>query len=438
MANKRFISLFVLATLLHSATCYGQKLWTLEACIDTALVYNLSIQQQQINADEQQIRLRQSKENRLPTLNGSVGQSFNFGRSISVDNTYQSTNSQHTSFGISSGLNLFDGLRTKRDIEIKIIALKSANADIDRIKKDIILNVSTVYLQALQNRELLKNTQQQIAITQQHIEQKKILVEAGKIPAGELYELEAQKAKEELAKVRAENALDISLLELVQVMQLPEQNEAIEISEPKDLLSKALNLLSPQAIYETAITQRPEIKIAQYNREIQHKNIAIAKATWLPTLSMSGSIGTGYYRMGNQPYNIPFDKQIEQNLSYGIGLNLNIPIFNRFEVKNRIRSNTLALKNSEIEIEKVKTTLKKNIQQAYHNAIAAKKQWEMAQKSVIAGKESYRFANEKYNAGQSTLYELNTTKTNLAQAISEQTQAKYEYAFRLKFLELMK
>lgn len=430
-------TLLLLSILLYPISGYGQRTWTLQACIDTALVNNLTIRQQHLYHEEQQIRLKQAKMNLLPTLNGSVGQNFNFGRSITVDNTYQSTNSQHTSMGISSGLNLFDGLRNKRDIELKIIALQSANADISRVKKEIELNVSTVYLQALQNRELRHNAQEQIKITQQHITQKKALIEAGKLPAGEIYELEAQKAKEELAWVRATNALNLSLLELAQVMQLPEQEEEMELIEPNNLLTQTLVLLSSQSVIGTALSQRPEIKIAQYNREIQLKNIAIAKSGRLPTLSLSGSIGTGYYRMDNQHTHTPFAQQMNQNLAYGVGLNLSIPIFNRFDVSNRVKSAKIALKNSEIEIDKVKTRLTKNIQQAYHNAIAAKKQWEMAQKSVKAGEESYRFANEKYNAGRSSLYELNLTKTNLARAISEETQAKYEYAFRLKFLELM-
>lgn len=430
-------TLLLLSILLYPISGYGQRTWTLQACIDTALVNNLTIRQQHLYHEEQQIRLKQAKMNLLPTLNGSVGQNFNFGRSITVDNTYQSTNSQHTSMGISSGLNLFDGLRNKRDIELKIIALQSANADISRVKKEIELNVSTVYLQALQNRELRHNAQEQIKITQQHITQKKALIEAGKLPAGEIYELEAQKAKEELAWVRATNALNLSLLELAQVMQLPEQEEEMELIEPNNLLTQTLALLSSQSVIGTALSQRPEIKIAQYNREIQLKNIAIAKSGRLPTLSLSGSIGTGYYRMDNQHTHTPFAQQMNQNLAYGVGLNLSIPIFNRFDVSNRVKSAKIALKNSEIEIDKVKTRLTKNIQQAYHNAIAAKKQWEMAQKSVKAGEESYRFANEKYNAGRSSLYELNLTKTNLARAISEETQAKYEYAFRLKFLELM-
>jgi outer membrane protein len=142
--------------------------------------------------------------------------------------------------------------------------------------------------------------------------------------------------------------------------------------------------------------------------------------------------------MSNVPANASFGSQFKNNMQTGVSLNLSIPIFNKFQVRSQVQTAQLDVENSKIEMDKTKLDLRKNIEQAYYNAIAARNRWDSAQKSVKASEESYRFASQKFEAGKANQYEANQAKTNLTQAISEQTQAKYEYAFRLKILELMK
>ena len=125
-------------------------------------------------------------------------------------------------------------------------------------------------------------------------------------------------------------------------------------------------------------------------------------------------------------------------MSTVIGLNLQIPIFNKFEVKNRVRTAQLGVQSSKISVENAKLELKKSVQQAYFNAIGAKSRWEASQKSELASREAYRFTNQKFEAGRASSYELYQAKNNLTQVLSEQAQAKYEYFFRVKLLELMK
>lgn len=434
MKTKIFTIIAVLSLVMSAQ---AQKVWTLEECIDTALANNRYIKQQKLSQKAGEVSYKQAKAARLPNLNASAGQSFNFGRSLAVDNTYQNTNSLSSSFSLSSGLSLFDGFRTKNNIEARQAELLAAGADVEKIERDITLNVSIVFLQVLQNKELLQNALNQLEITKENIERRQALIEAGKLAEGETYELQAQEAKEQLAIVQAENQLQLSLLELAQVLELNEFRD-MDISEPKDILISEIMLLTAEDVYESAVEARPEIKSAEYRLQSSMKNIDIAKAGSLPSLSLGGNWGTGYYNMSNLPSNTPFGTQFKNNMSTGIGLNLAIPIFNRFETKNQVEIAKIQVDNARLEIENQKIELQKSIQQAYYNAIAAKKRWESSQKSVAANNESYRFANQKYEVGRANQYEVNLAKTNLTQAISEETQAKFEYIFRLKILDLMK
>lgn len=422
---------------LISSNAFAQKQWTLQACIDTALSNNRNIKLQKLSYKAKEISYKQAKNERLPNLNASMGQNFSFGRSLGVDNVYQNTNSQNSSLSVSSGLTLYDGFRIKNSIEARQAELLAAGADVEKMERDIILNVSTVFLQVLQNKELLQNAITQLETTKENIERRKELIASGRLAEGEVYELQAQLAKEELAIVQAENQLQLSLLDLSQVLELDEF-EHIDVILPSDLLANETILLSPSAIYQEAIVNRPEIISAQHRLTSGMKGVDIAKSRIMPTLSLGGQWGTGYYNMSNAPINTPFSTQFKNNMSSGLGLNLSIPIFNRFDTKNQIESAKLQVENARIEIENSKITIKKEIQQAYYNSIAAKKRWEASQKSVEANQESYRYANQKYEVGRANQYEVNLAKSNLSQSISEQTQAKYEYIFRLKILELMR
>ena len=415
----------------------AQRVWTLQECVDTALMNNRNIKQQRLNYKSKVISYNQAKSDRLPNLNASIGQNFNFGRSLSVDNTYQNSNSQNTSFSVSSGVNLYNGFRMKNAIEARQAELMAAGADVQKIEKDIILNVSAAFLQVLQNKELLRNADNQLEITRENMARRKELIEAGKLAQGEIFEIQAQEAKEELSRVQAENQLQLSLLDLAQVLEL-DHFQDIDVAVPVNLLENELALLSADEVYISALASRPEIRSAQYRLESSLKNIEIARAGYLPSLSLGAQWGTGYYNMSNMPTNPSFGTQFSNNISTGVGLSLSIPIFNRYEVKNQVENAKLNVESSKIDIENTKIELRKTIQQAYYNAIAAKNRWESSQKSVTANEESYRFASQKFEVGRANQYEVNLAKTNLSQSISEQTQAKYEYVFRMKILELMK
>lgn len=415
----------------------AQRVWTLQECVDTALMNNRNIKQQRLNYKSKVISYNQAKSDRLPNLNASIGQNFNFGRSLSVDNTYQNSNSQNTSFSVSSGVNLYNGFRMKNAIEARQAELMAAGADVQKIEKDIILNVSAAFLQVLQNKELLRNADNQLQITRENMARRKELIEAGKLAQGEIFEIQAQEAKEELSRVQAENQLQLSLIDLAQVLEL-DHFQDIDVAVPVNLLENELALLSADEVYSSALASRPEIRSAQYRLESSLKNIEIARAGYLPSLSLGAQWGTGYYNMSNMPTNPSFGTQFSNNISTGVGLSLSIPIFNRYEVKNQVENAKLNVESSKIDIENTKIELRKTIQQAYYNAIAAKNRWESSQKSVTANEESYRFASQKFEVGRANQYEVNLAKTNLSQSISEQTQAKYEYVFRMKILELMK
>ncbi|MFA5045477.1 MAG: TolC family protein [Paludibacter sp.] len=422
MRTKIFL---ITGALLLTLLTTAQNPWTLQQCVDTALANNRNIKQKVLSKKTSEIAYQQARLNLLPDLNASANQSWTFGRSQIQDGTYQNINSSSSSFNISSGLTLFDGLKMKYDIDARMADLKVSEAELEKIKQDIILNVSTIYLQVLLNKELLQVSEDQLKLTQLKVEQQKLLVEAGKMAEGEMYELIAQQSKEESNRIQADNNLKLSLLDLAQILELNDF-EKLDIVVPADLMNQELQLLDPQTVYKDALLHRAEIKSSEYQLSSSEKNVMIAKSAYFPTLDFGVNVGSGYYNSVSTP------------LSTNLGFSIRIPIFNKFETKNRVKTAQINVESNKLNVENTKLELRKTVEQAYYNAIAAKAKWEAANKSEIANKEAYRFANQKYEGGRATVYELNQAKNNLTQAESQVIQAKYEYVFRIKILELLK
>jgi outer membrane protein len=393
--------------------------------VDTALANNRNIKQRELMRQNNEIAWQQARNNLLPNLNASASQGWSFGRSQMVDGTYQNINSNSSSFNLQSGITLFDGLKMKYEIDSKMAQLKLSEANLQKIREDIVLSVSSAFLQVLLNKELLQISNDQLKLTESRLEQQKSLVDAGKLAEGELFELYSQLAKEELTRTQAANTLKLSLLDLAQILELSDF-ERLDITVPADLVENELQLLSADAVFASAIKTRPEIKSAELQLVNSEKNIQIAKSFYFPTLSFGANVGGGYYN------------QVSTPLSTSLGFNLSVPIFNKFQVKNQVRSAQIDVKSNQLNVENAKLELRKTVQQAYFNAVAAKAKWDASVKSVTSSTEAYRFANQKYEGGRANVYELYQAKNNLARAQSEVAQSKYEYVFRLKILELLK
>lgn len=408
------------------------EVFTLQQCIDTALVNNNQIRRQTNAYEQQRLAYKQAKEDLSPSISGSVGQSWVFGRSIGADNVYTSQNSSQTTFNLNANLVLFDGLRMKFQIDRTKAAMRAGEADVQALQEDIKMNISAMYLQVLLNKELLTVAQTQLDDTQAKIRKTQGLIAASRLPEGEIYALQAQAAKEELQLTQAQSNLQLSLLDLAQAMELSDFR-TFDIAVPTDDELTAGLLPSNEDVYQTALQNRPEIRALEYTIAANQSALKSAKAAYSPTLSAGANLGTGYYNMSGAQ-NEAFGKQIGDNLSTSVGLSLSVPIFDRMQTPNNVRRAKLTIEDSRLQLEQQKKDLRKDIDQAYYNALAAQAQQQSATKAELSSAEAFRYAERKYESGRSTSYEYQEAKNLYLQAQSERLQAKYNYLFKLKIL----
>ena len=283
------IKIIVTSLLLTCGTLFGisaQRQYTLMDCIDIALENNRNIKQQELNRHQREIAYSQARADLLPNLNASIGQNFVFGRSIGLDNVYENTNSSQSSFSLGANITLFDGLRMKYNIDARKADMHASEADLEKMRDDIIMSVSSAFLQALLNRELLQIAETQLETTQADLARRTELVKSGKMAQGELFEQEAQLAKEELNRVRAVSNYKLALLDLAQIMELDEFDDFDVVAPPADSLISESSLLTSEAVYESALQNRPIIRSMQYRIESSEKE-KLGKGTTLSIVSFA-------------------------------------------------------------------------------------------------------------------------------------------------------
>lgn len=414
----------------------GTGKWTLRQCVDYAVENNIDLRQQLLKVKNAEIDLSTTKNSRLPDLTASVGQDFSFGRSTLGDNTSQSVNSTRTSFGVSSSTPIFTGFRIPNQTKADQLTLFSVTEGLKKAKENLELQVVSLYLDVLFKKEILKAYQEQVEYSYQQVERTKILFESGKIPASQLYDINAQLAKDELNVTMAVNDLDLSLLNLSQALNLP-QTENFDIEEPNlgDVIYNNISsVIPPDQVYNLALGIKPHVKEAEYKLQSSEKLLKVAQSGYWPTLSLGLGYSTSYRTVSGQD-TPSFGKQIKDYGSEYISLSLSIPIFNRFQTRNQVRSARLNIENETLALDNVKLALYKEIQQAYQSATAAQAKYSSTAKAYDAADESFKYAQERYEIGKSTVFEFNEAKTKLLTSRSEQIQAKYDFLFRSKILD---
>ena len=415
--------------------------WSLEACINYAYANNLQLKQKMEEQEARKVELHTSKHSWLPAVNANMGQSFQFGRSTSKSGVIVDQNAANTTFNINLDMPIFDGFKIPNDIAARQLDLHAAIESLNKAKEDLAVNIASYYLQVLYNKELQRVAQLQVDLDREQVNKTEAMVNAGKVPLSQLYDIKAQLARDEVTLTEATNNVQLALLDLAQSLELERSDRSFDVVTPQITDAVAENMssiLPPETIFDQAVTFKPQIKEQEYLLESQKRMLKVAQAGYYPKLNFGASYSNGYYHtsMGGEFADTrSFGDQLKQNGQKIVGFSLSIPLFNRFQVRNSVRSARIGINNQQLLLENSKKTLYKEIQQAYYNATAAQEKYTASDKSVASSREAFSYAQARYEAGKSTVFEFNEAKTKYAQSLAEQAQAKFDFIFRAKILD---
>src|SRR5664279_2070139 len=369
---KKILILIFICLLSSGGLIFSQnKVWSLEECIKYAIENNIQIKQQGIQNQVQKNSLDLAKFQLLPNLNGQASHSYSFGRALD-QNTYQFFNQtlQSDYFYLGGNMPVFNGLQYYNAIRKNKYLVLASQQDLQNISDNVALSVALAYLQILLNKELVAANQNQFDISLQQIEKTRKMVDAGSVAKGNLLEIEAQAAQEELSLITQKNLLEISVLTLTQFLELktPAGFEILvpQINvDPNYIISGNID-----DIYAIAEKNRPEIKSSEFKLTASEYGLKMARGGRSPVFSVNYSLNSRYTYLSNVPGIESFNTQLKNNKNSGVGLTLSLSLINGWQVNKNISNSKLNVETSKYNLEGTQKQLYKNIQQAYTDALS--------------------------------------------------------------------
>lgn len=460
------ILLILLTFCLASSELSAQKIWTLQDCILYARQNSIAIKRAQNSIANAEIGQKQAKHNRYPSINASIGGGYQFGRTIDpVTNSFNNTQIGFNSYNINGGMILFNGNRLNNQMDLAKFDLLAAQMDAEFISDNLSLDIAVAYLNILLAQEQLQLVNKRLEQSQEQLKQTDKLIQAGALPENDRLDILSQIALDQQSIIEAENQVNITYLNIKQLMLL-DPKEDFQLAQPSVTLPTDVNpdnyILNE--IYTSAYNNQANIKANELRMQSAEKNVAIAKADFLPRLTIGGGLSTNYSTAARQFSTVPgrssqtvfingdpvifevetnipvredypYADQLQENLGQNIGATLSIPIYNNLSAKLQTERARLQVIQQELVNREAEQTLQANIQRSITDVRAAARSLEAAQAAVAAAEASFQNAQSRFNLGAINTLEFSTARLNLDQAQISLLRAKYSYIFNVKQIE---
>jgi outer membrane protein len=413
------------------------KKWTLEECINYALTKNVQIQKAGLSNDRNQLYSDQAQANRLPSVNASVRESFNWYKGFdSATGGYgSSSGSNSTNYSVNSSVSLFNGEKLTNKIKQAQLNLQSGRYYSESVKESVGLNILNAYLQVLYDVENVSNAEKQIVSTTEQLALSKERMDLGVISMSDYLQIKSELATEKSTLATAQSQLSIGKVTLMQLMELPvDPNFAVSTANLDSLLVES-GQPDAQEIYNLALGIKPQIKNAELTKESTLLDVKIAKADALPSLSMDAGLSSGYSSLTT---NSGYTAQLKDKINPSVGLSLSIPIFQKKQVKTNVAIANIAVSDAELDEINTKNQLRKDIEQACVDVVSAKSQYAASLEQNKATQEAYDVTTEKYKVGLLNSTDFLIQKTSLITSESKLLQSKFNLIFSYKVLDFYK
>lgn len=445
----------------------AQEIWTLERCIEYAKTHNLSIKQQYLRYGLEQENYRQSKGRLYPAVTANASHAYNYGQTIDIfTNQFAQTQVQTNNFYVSGSVTLFQGFQLLNQVRRSYFDMLAAEADVEAMEQDVVLNLITAYLQALYYLDMKDLAQRQVDISEVQLTRTSQMHQLGTGDMLMLLNAQARLSSDQYQLSQYNQQFEMALLNLALMLDLQDYN--ITISKPHVEPALQKFEISFDSVRVAAFSRNPLIRAAQYRVLSAQKSLQIARGAFSPIVTIGVSAGTGYssaskeltgieyagldtvgITTANPPEyvlmpvfhytytTIPFSDQLEKNLNRVIGFHLSVPLFTGLQNHSRVRQAKINLEMARVNKQQTLQQVEKLLFQYYMELQSAYERYQVSLKNVLAWESTYTVAEKKFAIGQIDQLQFYDTRQNFYRAEIEMLQAKYEFLFRLKVLEYL-
>ena len=473
--------LFFVVMLVSTGLAYGQgSFWDLKRCVEYGMNNNISVRQAKIQADQSEINYQQSNLQRIPSLSYGLTHGFSFGRTLDrTTNVFTSRSAMFQQMSISTNVLLYNFNSLKNTEAANKFSLEADKAAVDKARNDIGLNIAQLYLRALLSYEQVEISKIVLDQTKAQYFNTRKLVDAGSLPELNAAELEATVARDSATVVQAISQAELDKLGLKALLNLPaDQDFELVIPEIDKIPVDDLLSIQPEDVYQLALNSQPQIRLNDLRRSASEKNLLAAKGQMKPSISAFGQLASNfnqfllkssgvsingenltgsYIKQGGSiiPVYSPnvdlnfvnrkfgefwngYGQQLRDQFGQGVGVSINVPIFNGSQARSNMKRAMLDIKRSDLNIERDKLQLKQDVYTAYYSASGAFQTFVAREKAMVTAQRSFDLASRRFELGVMQTIEWLTNQNNLTRSKIDKALAQYEYIFRMKVLEFYK
>ena len=417
----------------------AQKKWTMQECIDYAMENNITLQKSKLQKQSATEDLKGSKAALLPSLSASTNQSVGYKPwrdtgvatvtngtvNAKVDKSYY-----NGSYALNAQWTVWNGGKNTNTIKLNQIAEDEAELQTQETANTIQQRIAQIYTQILYLDESVKVNEQMLETAKKNEERGREMVNVGKMSKADLAQLTAQRATDEYNIVETRSQLLSYKLQLKQLLEITDETE-FDVAIPETIDAMVLEEIPTlQKVYEQALLTRPEIERSKLAIKSSDVSLSIAKAGWLPSISMTGSLGTSTNSLSNNGWG----SQMKTNFDAMAGVSVSVPIFDGRSTKTSVNKAKIQQQSAKLDLLDQQKTLYSDIQDYWLNAQTNQQKYRAASATVESEQQSYDLLSEQFRLGLKNIVELMTGKDNLLSAQQNQLQSKYQTIYNRQML----
>jgi outer membrane protein len=392
---------------------------------------NLNIKNYTLQKEKSDILVNSAKNQYLPVINANGRNQYNWGLFIDpATNILTNRNSQIYAASLTGDLTLFDGGRTYYIVKQQKELKNAADFDLNRARYDITLNTIVYYYQVLYAKEQLEIARILYKQTESQLNKIRGAVDAGVMHRRELLNMESELARRDVDIVNSSNMLDKNKLLLRQEMGILD-NQEITVEERDTLIvPDSLAGVPYEELVKDVSEKLPHIKA--YNSRVKASEHALrsSSAARFPSIGLTSGVVT----RSSSLLQVEQHTQFRQNLSEYVGFNINVPLFSRFEVRNKIALSRIDIRVMENQMNASKLEAEKLIQSAYLDMKSAHKKYAALEKQEEALKQDLIFAERSFQTGTVTFVDYAVVSNNYNDVQHQLIQAKYDFFLKKRLL----
>ena len=408
----------------------AQKQWTLQDCIDYAMENNITLKKSQLKKQSATEDLKGAKAALLPTVSASTNQSLGYqpwkdtGMAYVTNgtvNTKVDKTSYNGSYSLSGQWTVWNGGRNTNTIKLDRLAEQEAELSSRETANSIQERIAQIFSQILYLDESVKVNEQMLETSKKNEERGQEMLNVGKMSKADLAQLSAQRANDEYSIVEAKTQLMNYKLQMKQLLEITDETE-FDVAVPEigdEMILAAIPAL--QTVYEEALLSRPEIERSQLAVKGSEVSVSIAKAGWMPNVSVTGGVTTSTNSLSNNGWG----SQFKSNVNTQLGLGVSMPIYDGRSTKTAVNKAKIQQLQARLDLQDLQKTLYSDIQGYWINAVNNQEKYKAAKSSVESAQQSYDLLSEQFRLGLKNIVELLAGKDNLLNAQQNQLQSKY-------------